>query len=235
MHSFDPKIAERVGVNAAVLYQNIVWWCAKNAANKHNEHDGRFWTYNSVKAWAELFPYLSAAQIRLALQKLEDNGLILSGVFNEIGYDRTKWYCPSEQIHLSENANGVARKNEPIPVSKPDIKPVDKHSCVIDGFEEFWERYPRKTVKSAARKAYAKAVKKAQHDDIMFGLSQQMLSLTAREAQYIPHPATWLNQERWNDEPEQPSNNSKHPSADAADRQIAFAAAARRTPSQDCF
>jgi hypothetical protein len=59
MHSFDPKIAERVGVNAAVLYQNIVWWCAKNAANRHNEHDGRFWTYNSVKAWAELFPYLT--------------------------------------------------------------------------------------------------------------------------------------------------------------------------------
>jgi uncharacterized protein YdaU (DUF1376 family) len=30
-------------------------------------------------------------------------------------------------------------------------------------------------------------------------------------------------------------NVSKHPNADAADRQIAFAAAARRTPSQDCF
>lgn len=123
MHSFDPKIAARVGVNAAVLYQNIVWWCAKNAANRHNEHDGRFWTYNSVKAWAELFPYLSPAQIRLALDKLESCGLILSGTFNEIGYDRTKWYCPSEQIHLSENANGSARNSEPIPDNKPVHKP----------------------------------------------------------------------------------------------------------------
>lgn len=126
MHSFDPQIAARVGVNAAVLYQNIVWWCAKNAANRRNEHDGRFWTYNSVKAWAELFPYLTESKIRLALEKLESEGLILSGTFNDVGYDRTKWYCPFEKIHLSENANGIARNSEPIPDSKPDIKPVSK-------------------------------------------------------------------------------------------------------------
>ena len=72
-------LAVNIGVNAAVLYQNIVWWCAKNAANRHNEHDGRFWTYNSVKAWAELFPYLTLKQIRSALDRLEDEGLILSG------------------------------------------------------------------------------------------------------------------------------------------------------------
>ena len=123
MHSFDPHIAARVGVNAAVLYQNIVWWCAKNSANRRNEHDGKFWTYNSVKAWAELFPYLSASQIRLALEKLESNGLILSGTFNDAGYDRTKWYCPSSQIHLSKNSNGIARNLEPIPDSKPVNKP----------------------------------------------------------------------------------------------------------------
>jgi len=26
-----------------------------------------------------------------------------------------------------------------------------------------------------------------------------LLELTARERQFIPYPATWLNQERWND------------------------------------
>lgn len=133
MHSFDPQIAARVGVNAAVLYQNIVWWCAKNAANRRNEHDGRSWTYNSVKAWAELFPYLTGSQIRLALEKLENEGLILSGTFNEVGYDRTKWYCPSEQIHLSENANGNAKNREPIPDSKPVHKPDVKYTAPLGG------------------------------------------------------------------------------------------------------
>jgi hypothetical protein len=231
MHSFDPKIAERVGVNAAVLYQNIVWWCAKNAANKRNKHDGRFWTYNSVKAWAELFPYLSAAQIRLALDKLESDGLILSGIFNEVGYDRTKWYCPSDQIHLSETANGIARNGEPIPDGKPDNKPDGKHFCANDGFAEFWERYPRRIGKAAARKAYEKARKTSQHDDIMFGLSQQMNSLASREQQYIPHPSTWLTQERWNDEPDHNGRaNGTHGRADrpGAGMAQAFAAVAER-------
>jgi hypothetical protein len=231
MHSFDPQIAARVGVNAAVLYQNIVWWCAKNAANRHNERDGRFWTYNSVKAWAELFPYLSGSQIRLALEKLEDAGLILSGTFNEVGYDRTKWYCPSDQIHLSENANGFVQNHEPIPDGKPVYKPDVKHSCAIGGFEEFWDRYPRRIGKAAARKSYVKAMKAATHDEIMFGLSQQMPSLASREQQYIPHPSTWLNQERWNDEPDHnASRNGTHARADRPGTGMAqaFAAVAER-------
>ena len=123
MHSFDPEIAKKVGVNAAVLYQNIVWWTQKNAANDKHYHDGRYWTYNSIKAFDALFPYLTPKQIRTALDKLEEAELILSGTFNKAGYDRTKWYCPSEQIDLPKKANGIDQKGEPIPVSKPDIKP----------------------------------------------------------------------------------------------------------------
>lgn len=123
----------------------------------------------------------------------------------------------------------------PEPSLNHQLEPSEDILSKRDGFLEFWTRYPRRIGKAAARKAYVKALKVGTHDDIMFGLSQQMPSLASREQQYIPHPSTWLNQERWNDDPEQPAFNSKHPNADAADRQIAFAAAARRTPSQDCF
>lgn len=125
MHSFDPHIAARVGVNAAVLYQNIVWWCAKNAANRRNEHDGKFWTYNSVKAWAELFPYLTAKQIRSSLDRLEAEGLILSGCFNTSAYDRTKWFCPVGPSHLPSGANELVREGKPIPVVNTDSKPEE--------------------------------------------------------------------------------------------------------------
>jgi DNA-binding MarR family transcriptional regulator len=123
----------------------------------------------------------------------------------------------------------------PEPLLNHQLEPSEDISCAKDEFLQFWDRYPRKISKAAARKAYVKALKTETHDRIMYGLSQQMPSLAAREAQFIPHPATWLDQERWNDEPEQPASNIKHPGTDAADRQIAFAAAARRTPSQDCF
>jgi hypothetical protein len=72
-------------------------------------------------------------------------------------------------------------------------------------FAEFYARYPRKVGIGAARKAYVKALKTTQHDDIMFGLSQQLASMEAKDKQFIPHASTWLNQERWADEPEEPT------------------------------
>ena len=70
-HSFDIDIAVKVGVNAAVIYNNILHWVKKNAANRENFHDGYYWTYNSKKAFAELFPYMTDRQVRTALEKTE--------------------------------------------------------------------------------------------------------------------------------------------------------------------
>lgn len=124
-HSFDPAIAKQVGVNAAVIYQNIIWWAEKNAANDKHQHDGLWWTYNSIAAFTELFPYLTGKQIRIALDKLEEASLIVSGNFNKSPYDRTKWYAPTCLHRLSDlpkKANEDDEKGKPIPVNKPDIK-----------------------------------------------------------------------------------------------------------------
>ena len=118
-HSFDIEIAEEISVNAAIVYQNIVFWCTKNKANEKNFFDGNYWTYNSIKAWKELFPYLTESAIKTALQKLEEHGLILSGEYNENKYDRTRWYSV---VELSKIANGVVENRQPIPDNKPDNK-----------------------------------------------------------------------------------------------------------------
>ena len=144
LHSFDPEIASQVGINAAVLYQNIIFWTRKNVANGRNIRDGKVWTYNSVKAWSKLFPYLTKAQIRTALDKLVDAGLVCVGNYNETAYDRTKWYGVPTQLHLSKIANGVAQNDEPIPDSKPNTKPdgkpsmsLDANDPLVDAFEIF--------------------------------------------------------------------------------------------------
>jgi len=132
-HSFDPDIAARVGCNAAVIYQNLFYWAEKNAVNGRHFYDGRWWTYNSITAFADLFPYLTSKQIRTALDKLEATGLIVSGSFNQSNYDRTKWYSPTclnEQSHLPKKANEVAQKGKPI----PDINTYNKPDVIIDGF-----------------------------------------------------------------------------------------------------
>lgn len=131
-HNFDPNIAALVGCNAAVIYQNLFYWAEKNAANDRHFYDGRWWTYNSIQAFGDLFPYLTGKQIRTALDKLESSGLIVSGCYNKSNYDRTKWYSPiclEAQTHLPKKANEVAQKGEPIPDintnNKPDINKID--------------------------------------------------------------------------------------------------------------
>lgn len=136
VHSFDTDVASMVGVAAAAIAYNIQHWCEKNAANDAHQYEGRSWTYNSVSAFKELFPYLSPKQIRTALDKLESAGLVVSGNFNKQGRDQTKWYsfvpeavvktanCPKGQMQLPKKANPIAQKGRPLPDRKPDNKPT---------------------------------------------------------------------------------------------------------------
>ena len=89
IHSFDVDVAALYGVNAAILLQNIYYWCEHNRLNEKHYYDGEYWTYNSRKAFAEQFPYMGDKQIRSALGKLKDEGLIITGCYNNSSYDRT--------------------------------------------------------------------------------------------------------------------------------------------------
>lgn len=130
-HHFDTEIAQHVGVNAAILFQNITFWIEKNQANDKHFIEGRYWTYNSVSAFKELFPYLGEKAIRGALKKLIKNGYLVDGEFNKIAYDRTRWYALGDRMVTEfpkrangdgERKNGDSSKGEPIPDSKPDNK-----------------------------------------------------------------------------------------------------------------
>lgn len=78
-------------------------------------------------------------------------------------------------------------------------------------FETFWQEYPKKIGKGAAKKAFEKAR--------LGGVTLESLVTAVRrqkcgsqwskdDGQYIPHPATWLNQERWEDEVYSPGVNN---------------------------
>lgn len=97
VHFFDTEIAQQYGVNAAILLQNIAYWCELNEANDINYFDGTYWTFNSRKALTIIFPYMSERQIGTAIQKLIDEGLVIIGNYNKMPYDRTLWYALSKK------------------------------------------------------------------------------------------------------------------------------------------
>lgn len=87
----------------------------------------------------------------------------------------------------------------PTPTPTPNNPPTPKGE-----FERFWKAYPRKVGKDAAQKAFDKRRPTAALvDDMVAAIERQCRSdaWTKDGGQFIPHPTTWLNQGRWNDEP----------------------------------
>ena len=96
-HSFDIKIAKEYGIAEAIILKHIYFWVNKNALNGKNRIDGRYWTYNSVKAFVEMFPYFNERQIRYTLGKLKDEGLIMVANHNNDPRNRTLWYTLTDK------------------------------------------------------------------------------------------------------------------------------------------
>jgi len=65
-------------------------------------------------------------------------------------------------------------------------------------FEDFYKLYPRKVGRAAARKAW----EKLSDDDQTKAMSvlEHKYEWATTEMRYIPHPATWLNGRRWEDD-----------------------------------
>lgn len=97
-HHFNTFIAQKYGINEAILIHNFYYWTKKNKANGTHLRDGKYWTYNSIAALQELFPYLSERQINYALEKLVTQGVLYKGNYNNAKYDRTLWYALDETI-----------------------------------------------------------------------------------------------------------------------------------------
>lgn len=144
-HIFDVDIARIYGVNAAVLLENIGYWINQNEANEVNYYDGHYWTFNSRRAYREIFPYMSERQIDTAFRKLIDDGLIITGNYNKLAYDRTLWYALTQKgkciLHFDgmENvkmSNGNSQNVEPIPNintnKKTNINTDNIHIVVIE-------------------------------------------------------------------------------------------------------
>ena len=79
---------------------------------------------------------------------------------------------------------------------------INKQPAADDSFDQFWQSYPRKVAKGTARKAWDKAVKTVDAQTIIDGGKRYAASMAGSEAKFIAHPTSWLNAERWSDEPE---------------------------------
>ena len=81
-----------------------------------------------------------------------------------------------------------------------NIVPIQQQTVDPEiSFDSFWACYPRRVAKAAARKAWARLSPDQQAAAIIGIVAWRPIMLT-KDAEYLPHPASWLNGERWEDE-----------------------------------
>ena len=95
-------------------------------------------------------------------------------------------------------------ESSPAAESAPTSQPSRPSSTLVasDTFETFWKIYPNKQGKPAARRAWAKIPGADQHlAEILAGVERWKTCAQWSDPQYIPYPAKFLNQQRYNDQP----------------------------------
>jgi hypothetical protein len=149
--------------------------------------------------------YLKRNQIRNERNQIEGSEWILSDPFEHDEPQLENLMLENlEENLMSENLTLKNTRNK-----------EDNRKQILDAFDSFWEIYPRKVGKGGAVKAFEKAAKKADPEVIIQAV-EVWIQKPLPEMQYIPHPATWLNQERWNDDIDAVAT-SKNASSIAAD------------------
>jgi hypothetical protein len=110
---FSVALAERYGPIESIILSNICWWVETNRKNGKHFYEGKYWTYGSSSAFENIFTYLSARQIRNVLTALREKGVLITGNFNKIRYDRTLWYTVTDEVMALYENRGAGDKGPP--------------------------------------------------------------------------------------------------------------------------
>ncbi len=96
-NSFDTGIAKSLGLNAAIVFNHIVYWLKINSRKESNIRDGKVWMYETQQDMADYFEYLTLDDVKKAVVKLLESGLLIKGNYNVNPFDKTAWYTVADE------------------------------------------------------------------------------------------------------------------------------------------
>lgn len=121
-----------------------------------------------------------------------------------MGYD----YTTVDPPLLDLPTQAKPTKENPTQVNHTAKNTITKNTITKNNteqlFEEFWAVYPNRLGKGEARKAFERAAKRVGLDVVLEGAKRLAADPNLPPKQYVPRPATWLNQDRWEDDPYAP-------------------------------
>ncbi|WNX85765.1 hypothetical protein RWV98_05720 [Agathobaculum sp. NTUH-O15-33] len=111
------------GLDEAAFISELRRWIEKNAANGRHEHDGRYWTYNSIRALCRMYPCWTKRQVERIIGKLRDAGLIMTANYSKDPSNTTLYYSVAEEKIPVSPFGGTLSPNGDTPSPHGDDKP----------------------------------------------------------------------------------------------------------------
>ena len=108
------SVAMEVGVEAAILLEDIYYWVNHNRERQHNFNEGYYWTVNSYQDFVNRFPCFSVGKIKRLLAQLKTAGFIEARHYRN--YDprnRSLWYRTTQKTaeHYTSLAEAANQRN----------------------------------------------------------------------------------------------------------------------------
>ena len=204
-HSFNIEVACKLNISKAILLENFYFWIKHNKANNTNFHDGEYWTYNSTRAFSELFPYMSESCIKKNLLQLINDGYLIEGNYNKLGMDRTKWYTFTKKTKEIYNLDDLSEVEKVEKTQKSDSTESDRRNnkvSVTDNsiakldnfFNSVWQELPSKMKKgkSAVKKTQKIKLMKVGYEKLNQCLKLYLLEVK-NENKFMLNGSTWFN------------------------------------------
>lgn len=187
-----PGIARRAGINIDECEAALVSFSSPDRHSRTPDHDGR--RIEKIDGGWRLLNYTKYRDMRDAEARRE----------YQRNWDRenrpTRLRNPTKPDN-SDKPDAFPTKAEAEEEVKPN--PSRASRSASNGFDAFWQSYPRKKAKHAALKAWKRINPNEQlHADILSAVERAKTSddWLRDQGRYIPHPATWLNDGCWEDE-----------------------------------
>ena len=93
---FDVDVAEKIGLNEAILLNYFAYWCWKNKQDGKCNQDGKTWMYVTLAELYKMFPFFGERTLQRTIYNLQHEGYIIIQ-HNAGGMNRTNWYTLTDE------------------------------------------------------------------------------------------------------------------------------------------
>ena len=221
----SPTLVIELGsFEAAAFLQQLHFWLGVS----QHQHEGKSWVYNTQEQCVEMMRgTISKSTAKRIVKKLQTLNLITVAQLHNNKWNKTNYFtinyvelskleqkyssnpCVADWVKLNQS-NGsdcTNRVDQCEPIDKINVSQSlqkntteeNKQNITDIQFEEFWKTVPNKDGKKPAQAAFKKAIKKISLDDLIVAYKANVQVCEAQN-RFKKNPATWLNQECWNDE-----------------------------------